>query len=105
MTRSEPNPLPSSGASLGLDLMDRIPELPESVWCRVLDIATDPLTPRIGTELVPAVRGRGPGIRSGLVPLSRRNVCAVHGRATATGWPIDCTSRSWRHWRSADCIG
>ncbi|BDB61000.1 MULTISPECIES: hypothetical protein [Rhodococcus] len=54
MTRSEPNPLPPLGESLGLDLMDRIPELPGSVWCRVLDIATDPLTPRIGTELVPA---------------------------------------------------
>ncbi|MGU3583937.1 hypothetical protein ACLBYD_12250 [Rhodococcus sp. C26F] len=53
MTPSEPNPLPSLGESLGLDLMDRIPDLPEGVWCRVLDIATDPLTPRIGTELVP----------------------------------------------------
>ncbi len=31
MTRSEPNPLPSLGESLGLDLMDPIPDLPESV--------------------------------------------------------------------------
>ena len=41
------------GDSLVLDLMDRIPDLPESVGSRVLDIATDPLAPRIGTELVP----------------------------------------------------
>ncbi|UVT25251.1 hypothetical protein NXT08_00815 [Rhodococcus pyridinivorans] len=53
MTRSEPISLPPSRESLGLDPMDRIPELPEDAWRRVLHIATDPLTPRIGTELVP----------------------------------------------------
>ncbi|MCD5420045.1 hypothetical protein LRS71_10810 [Rhodococcus pyridinivorans] len=53
MTQSEPISLPPSRESLGLDPMDRIPELPEDAWRRVLHIATDPLTPRIGTELVP----------------------------------------------------
>lgn len=53
MTRSDPNSGLLLQETLRIGLVDRIPELPEEVWWRVFDIATDPLTPQLGSDLIP----------------------------------------------------
>lgn len=53
MTSDETDPLPSLGELLGIDVLADLPELPDQVWERALDIATDPGTAAVDISLIP----------------------------------------------------
>ncbi|MCD2113084.1 hypothetical protein LQ384_18395 [Rhodococcus rhodochrous] len=53
MTSDETDPLPSLGELLGIDVLAGLPELPDQVWERALDIATDPGTAAVDISLIP----------------------------------------------------
>lgn len=45
---------PSLWELLGLDRQTTVPPLPEEAWDRAVQIATDPDTPPVGADLIPA---------------------------------------------------
>lgn len=53
MTSDETDPLPSLGELLGINVLADLPELPDQVWERALDIATDAGTAAVDISLIP----------------------------------------------------